>query len=250
MGNNSEGFTNETNIINYINNNKSSDYNDNIKRFLRFVFDLDLEDNNVIASKIGAQNKADIVLECNDKKKYISLKKGNGNSVHQEELITFADFLRDVSISYRTIDYLKIYHYGDRTTDGTGRVRYSAKEVQKLFANEVNTINYELNQPMNLESIVDRVLFSGKSKYNYPAEIIYYGTLDSGLWATKEEILDYFLSNSHESKGVNLGSLYYQVWGRDNKFSAKYPDRRHIMQIKWSSLEKDLRLIRMRSHGK
>jgi len=250
MANNSEGFANENEIIEYITNRDFTEYNDNIKKFLMFLFDLDLNDNNVVASKIGGQNKADLVLESKGIKKFVSVKKGSGNSVHQENLDVFEDFLRNINITYSTINNLKLYHYGDDTLDGNGVKRYSANEVKRIYYNNINQANAELNFHKNLEKVVNRVLFVGKNKYSLPVEVIYYGTINSGFWATREEIMEYILNQKFNSDGIHFGPLFYQVWGRDNKFISKNPDRRYIMQVKWSTLERDLKRIRAKNNEK
>ena len=98
MGSNKDGFKNENDIIKYINQVKNfNDMNDNIKSFLSFLFDdIDLNGKTISASKpknFSKNIKPDIIISTSNITKYVSLKKGSGNSVHQETLSDFEKFL-------------------------------------------------------------------------------------------------------------------------------------------------------------
>lgn len=245
MGNYIDGFQNELNLIEYINSKDSFDlYNENIKGFLSFIFEFDLSGRVVRCFKEGGQQKPDFSIRCKNVTKYISVKKGSGNSVHQESFNEFIGFLTSISTSTNTIDSIKLYHYGDGTLDDTGVNRYSASQCSSMYTNQIQTANNELNQREKLTAILNRVLFLGNVGCGNLVDYIYYGSVDSGIWASRNELLNYFLNNTFQSTTIHFASLTYQVWGRNNNFTAKHPDRRYIMQVKWSQIVFDINTIR------
>ena len=97
-----DGFVNENIIVEYLNGKLFHSLNSNFQSFLRFIFDSQLSDDTIVCSQkhnksgekpditIGVQTKASI--------KYVSIKKGSGNSVHQENLQDFTEFLYSIGI--------------------------------------------------------------------------------------------------------------------------------------------------------
>lgn len=238
-----DGLINERILIEYINNNSFDDYTDNIKNFLFFAFEDNINTNLPFYSdKIVGQLKPDILIKHNNVTKYISIKKGNGNSVHQESINDFFPFIASI-LDDKSLEYLKLYHFGDDTLDDSGSIRYSARECKNRYPNEIIYLNQKINDWTNLIKFLDRFLFYGNlSKIS--VDIIYHGTINEGHWASKEEIINYIKNSIFHTNGVHFGPLSYQVWGRNEKKTALHPDRRYIMQIKWSSLKKDLFFIR------
>ena len=92
-----DGLKNEKELELYISNNTYDKYNENIKNFLSFIFGKDLDSNlPFYAKKISDQVKPDIYICHNNIKKYISIKKGSGNSVHQEKFEVFFPFFSNL----------------------------------------------------------------------------------------------------------------------------------------------------------
>ena len=56
----------------------------------------------------------------------MSLKSGSQNSVHVEKLKDFIKFLDIEGVEQNIIDSLMMYHYGDDSIKGDGKIRYSA----------------------------------------------------------------------------------------------------------------------------
>lgn len=241
-----DGFINEELLINYINTNSFNTYNSNIKEFLTFAFGKELNQNlEFKAEKKAGKEKPDLVIIHNGIKKYVSVKKGFGNSVHQESIDTFFPYINNL-IGIKALENLKKFHYGDDTTDDTGKTRYNATECKTRYAREVASLNKELNNCNNLTKFLDRFLFIGNAG-TLTVDVVYHGTIDSGLWASREEIIDYIQTNKFDTNAVHFGPLTYQVWGRNEKKTAVHPNRRYVMQIKWGSIEKDLIAIRKRN---
>ena len=105
-----DGFINEKALREYINNNTFDSYNTNIQAFLKFVFGSKLNPNlPFIAKKKAGQVKPDLCIRHNGIEKYISVKKGSGNSVHQEKIEVFFPFIHNI-LGYTALNYLKIFH--------------------------------------------------------------------------------------------------------------------------------------------
>ena len=143
-----DGFLNEEQLIEYINGFIFSDFNDNIQQFLMFTFNGNIDfEQPFFASKCrGGQVKPDLIIEHNSEVKYVSIKKGGGNSVHQENISVFFPLFESVC-GPRTLDYLKLFHFGDDTIDDSGTIRYDADECQNRYQNEIAHINDAINSP-------------------------------------------------------------------------------------------------------
>lgn len=88
-----DGFDNENFLIANLNNKKYADLNINLKKFVKYI-NQDVTDNNVIyCEKHAGTNKTDLSLKINDELYNISVKKGTGNSVYQENVEDFINFL-------------------------------------------------------------------------------------------------------------------------------------------------------------
>lgn len=245
MGNNSSGFQNETNIIDALNNKKITELNTNLKKFIKFLFP-DIDNNSIISAISGKKGqKPDLIIEINNTKKYVSVKKGSGNSVHQEDVDLFMNFLTSLNIPLNIKIELLKYHWADGTTDGTGKIRVSSADYKKEHENEINLINDSLNKPDILKALVNRILFKGVEDSNELVDVIYYGKVEEGIWATREEIINYISNHSFSNNSIHFGPLSYQIWNRCLNYNPKTEDRRNTMQVKWGSLEVDLKNIEM-----
>ena len=243
------GLINEQKLIDYINDNSFYSFNQNIKDFLLFIFGIHFDNSAFKAYKPNlGQIKPDMVIEYKGIKKFISVKKGSGNSIHQENFDVFVDFLIKEGFNQSTINNLKLFHYGDGTIDDSGVVRLSATECKKKYQNEINQLNFEFNKPVNLIKMLDRFLFIGNLSTSVPVDAVYHGTIESGVWANKTELVNYFLSKRFKSRSIHFASLTYQVWGRNNNYTAVHPERRYIMQVKWGKILNDISNI-IKSRG-
>ena len=237
------GFINEKELREYINQNTYDTYNQNIKNFLSFIFGKHLNTSHpFVAEKIGGQVKPDLCIKHNGLEKNVSIKKGGGNSVHQESIDIFFPYMETI-VDTNFLNILKKFHYGDDTINDTGKTRYNANQCKSRYKNEISILNTELNKWTNLCDLLDRFLFIGNVG-TLTVDIVYHGTIDKGLWATRDEIIDYVKNNNFINDTVHFGPLTYQVWGRNEKGTAIHPDRRYIMQVKWGSIVSDFKKIR------
>lgn len=240
MGDNTSGFENEDEIIQYLNNRRIKDLNRNIKKFIVFMFK-SLDEEDVIYALPGKSGqKPDMIITINNNIKRVSIKKGTGNSVHQEKIEVFIEFLTSINIPNYLINELIKFHWGDGTIDGTGDKRISSLEYKKKFLKEIKEINKEFNKEENLKQFIDRFIMRGKSIEYDTVDTVYYGNVTEGHWATREEIIEYTANNRFELDSIHFGPLTYQIWNRCLNFNPNTENRRQVMQIKWGSLFNDL----------
>lgn len=238
MGDNAHGFKNEKEFEKILDGNrKFSELNKNLQGFLKFL-DQGVDDKSSIKAKNIESNsvKPDIYIKIDGKKYYISVKKGTGNSVHQEKLEEFIIFLSKKGIAQDDMDNLRRFIWGDGTTDGTGLIsaRRGAVELKKDF--QLMGSIKRIFDSLKLE-LLERFLFVGKdSSASLKAEYIYYGTPEKGIWKKKSDILNYM--NSLKNGNCTLANLTFQAWNRNLK--GQDTKDRDVIQLKWGSIKSDL----------
>lgn len=243
MGDNTSGFENEDELIEYLNSKKIKDLNSNMKDFIFFIFG-NIDEENIIQATSGKSGqKPDMIITINNVIKRISIKKGTGNSVHQEKVDVFVEFLESINISNETINKLLKFHWGDGTIDGTGSQRISSSDYKQQFPEEIEMINKEFNKEKNIKEFIYRFIMQGKSDDYDIVDALYYGNVNEGHWASKDEIIEYVVNNIFNLNSIHFGPLTYQIWNRCLNFNPNTENRRRVMQVKWGSLLNDLLII-------
>ena len=218
FNNNGNGFENELDIRNELNNRKVKELNIMYREFIDDLF-INIKDEDMITCYCDYRKKKyDIVIKINNEVKRISIKKGVKNSVHVEGISNFIDFLISNSISHNSvINYLE-YHYADGTINGRGQNRVSALEYKLTNQSKIDLINEEINQ--------DAILF---------------GVKDDFIWIKKEDIKKLILSKKNTySSAVHFGPLTVQPLDRCLNRNEKYETKRFSIQVKWYNLVDDI----------
>lgn len=243
IGDNSAGFANEKEIRDALNSRIYDDINPNLRHFLDCVFvGYDLRGKWVHATTIPQRMKPDfyVTVDGVPQGKYVSVKMGSGNSLHQENFYDFIDYLISEGVPTRIINDLKFYHWSDGTLNNSGYNRVSSKEFSKNHREVVERINNYFNDKTILKKLLYRFVFKG----NYPdapaADYLYHGDLRNGVWASKQEIFDYVDNLVINGNCVCFGPLTYQAWNKNLGRNPNMERRRYQMQIKWGSLEESL----------
>lgn len=240
-GDNSDGFRNEINIEKCLDFKLFDELNPNLKHFISDIFKgYSLKGKRIHAIRCRVNVKPDFYLHIDDipKEVYVSIKKGNGNSVHQQSFESFLEYMKELNAPKQIINDLKMYHFGDDTLDGTGKTRYKAEAYAKNNPEIVERLNDFFSQKRVMEGIIEKALFKG----NYPdapvAQYIYHGSAFSGVWASKEEIYEYIFGTVFDmANSVHVGPLTYQTWNRNLSFSPSAEKKRMQMQFKWGSMK-------------
>lgn len=248
MGTN-QGFKIEEIFIHELNNKKFSDIKENFKDILKKIDNTVIDDDVFKAVKkegVGIEKKTDISIKRNDIYfANISLKKGSGNSVHQEHINNFSAFLNKNNVPNKDLDKLKIFIWGDGSVDGSiGKnnttLRMSSTNLKKKYPQIISDINTIFQK--NKKIILQRV-FCGE--INPPDFLIY--TQDkyfkNVIVKKMDAVINFHMGQSvGTSKNIKLGALNFQTWNRCLTGQEKNGNKnRHDLQFKWSDIYSDLK---------
>ena len=235
------GFVNENEIVYEFSNNKNyEELNQNLQNVLLTV------NNNIIPNsykvrKIGGANKADFSILLDDKEIYISIKKGSGNSLHQESIEDFISFLDNFIESDESVfNDLRFYIWGDGSLNGVAPIvnRMSASELKIKFPSLIQNIQLYFNKHQN--ELARRFIVDGAVSKN-KADYLLYGDKMNCSIVAENKILEYV--KSKEKKPLSIGILTFQAWNRNLSGIPNKENRRGQIQIKWGTLENDLKQI-------
>ena len=99
------GFQNERDFVDLFNNKYLYELDENSITFLKELFGEEIDDEELIKCwKNKMVQKADIFVKYRNYVKSISLKCGNNNSIHQEQVQEFKKYLSDIGIPYKIVD--------------------------------------------------------------------------------------------------------------------------------------------------
>jgi len=247
MGNNSSGFVNEDELFQALNGKYYPQLNGNMQEFICFVNNCSVPRSKIIAEKTGGQEKCDLVIVLDGKRTKVSIKKGAGNSVHQEPLETFISYLRENYTDFfeYLADDIRFFIWGDGTLDGKGKKehRMRASEIAGGYPEKIKRIKIFLKK--HKRELIKRFLLEGITRNS--VDFIFYGNSEAGLWALSEEVLELLCSEKYESKRITLpvGGLSLQAWNRAIGDTAESTERkRGVIQAKWGKLQEHLEIIK------
>ncbi len=237
-----EGFENEREICKELNGRKFMNLNENLTHLIKWLFPDIGEKDKIICTQEGGANKSDLLINVENKKfknKRISVKKGSGNSVHQESIEDFLVFLeKEFKVNQKFKADLQFFIWGDYTQNGSGNRdnRMSAVELEKKFPELIRRIKIFMNH--HRRTLIYRFVIIGSKSTSAP-DAIYYGDKNKGIWADSKKILD-FLSESKSRSVIPVGGLTFQAWNRAIKKDGRSEHKRGVIQLKWPSIKKDL----------
>lgn len=236
---------NELKIIQAINGKKFNEISMHMQKILLTMFG-NIDSNDELSAEIVMGfKKPDIQVKYKNVTKYISIKGGNNENVHKEEVKTFVLFLRNLGVSIKTQQTILYYHYSDRTMDGSGKIRYTFSEMMKILGKRIKEANEELNNSkFIIENSVTRALFDGVIQPIVKADYIYHGDEKAGILCSQEEILNYINKNAYYAETrLHIGPLVFFPHGRYpglkplNEIQKK---RREKVGLKWLNFRHDL----------
>lgn len=240
-----DGIQNESDIANAY-NDEFQYLNEHQQEFVKELHSKVNEDTAIYTSSIGGRGyKPDISFEIMSEQINISVKKGGGNSVHQERTIFFTKYCRtELDMTYEEEKCLLAYLYGDGTLDGdsTPDERLTNDALKETYTKEIDSIQNFLNR--NKRNLIERFLIYGRKgkEKDIRADYIYHGTVNEGVWCSFSDIAVDFIVDLKASGEPNLsiGPLTFQVWNRNPEADPKREDRRHSIQVKWPSCKKHI----------
>ena len=233
------GYQNERDIVTRLNNQLIKDLPAHFQHWLRILFIDHSSPLKVI--KLNNEQKADIAIRCGSKTIYVSIKSGEGNSFHSEQIHTFIPFLRSIGVSESTLKTMVFFHYGDNTLNGTGRTRFTSAELRRKHSKYFNKASKELSNYHVIRHLISRCVVKGRYPNNFSIDGIYHGTINDGFFLPIDMIYKILLCNSNIRKNgtINMKMLTYQPGSRNLWGIPGTEQKRHNCEVKWRSFTKD-----------
>ena len=226
-----EGFEHEINIKNFIDGKAINQLEEcNLKKFLRFIVkNKNIQDghNKIIECRLlGPQNginpKPDLEINISNTLSNISLKKGDGNSYHEEKLSSFTNFLSLLGADDNIIYIFKTF--------------ISNTNYKKIITNiEKKAIQNFLKKFK--EEIIYRAVIKGSYDHLEEAEFFYKCDKDlnkfkNGHFLDKKKLIKIFAFDKYHSNAfAPVGQLTLQAKNRKigNNIQFKGPSYRDLL---------------------
>ena len=242
----SKGVLHEDEMIEFLNNKKVSTLSSNLYNLVVELFGVVDPNETIYCEHALEYTKPDFVVTYKDKKKYVSMKSGNGEQVHHEKIETFLPFLESLGVSKETINTILLYQFGDGTTDGSGKSRYEIEELKYILKDDIRKANRELNQVNIIIAVADRVLFQGVNPDVPAAGSIYHGTYANGVVVNKKQILKYINAKKmrwHYFDNLHIGPFFMRPHARYINTEIKSENSRRVVDLHWPRMSVDMEYI-------
>lgn len=238
MANNKSGFDNEDSIKDALHNKKFIDLNTNLQNLIKQCFK---NYNEIITcEKQAGLNKSDLKITIGAESYSYSIKKGTGNSVHQEPVESFIKFLEDeYKISIQLGNDIRFFIWGDNTFNGKGNVtdRLSASQFKKKYEDIIERLNKSFS-PIK-KDLIKRFVIDGADCSSFSSDFIYYGNEKEGVCCKSEKALEW-LSKNKCNGVIPIGRLSFQAWNRNICAGDKSEHKRGVIQLKWGNIKEDI----------
>ena len=234
------GYMNENKIIFELNRKQFCELSNHWKEILIKMFG-DIYDDEIIKCRlIGRECKTDIEICIRDQKRNVSIKSGDGVSVHYEHIESFLEFLKLINISNESLLFLKKFQYGIIDENNCDNKLISTKDLKTFYNDEINILNNELNNINIIEKIIYRCIIKGRSPYHQEIDYLYYGDEKIGYILSKEELIKYLPRVSIYTKSIHAGPLTFQAANRNVSKESFNHYKKDYIQIKWRTIKKDI----------
>lgn len=238
------GYQNEIDFVNLFNNKYLKELDQNSQEFLKDIYDGQItSDEPIKCWKNKMVQKADIFIKYKNKIKNISLKCGNSNSIHHEQIQEFERYLWNIGLSNETIQKYVGYHYGYKK-DENGYNDYnnqlSSEEYKKLYQQNLDEFNSAINKTRIIVDMIDRFIIRGKNS-DYDIDALICGKTDDYVWIKKYDIYDLILSKrcveftSPHIACLTIGPKKRCLNGLTNNLKDKY-----LVCIRWNFIKEDI----------
>ena len=159
--------------------------------------------------------------------------------------------MREKGISKQTIITILLFHFGDGTIDGTGEKRLGYHEISLLLTERIKKANIELNSSKEfVKEFIDRCVFDGAIEGFIPADCIYDGTLEYGVFVTRKQIHKHIETKSFSYyKSLHIGPLLLRPHARYTDGPIKNDRKRKVVVCYWPNLFLDILYIFRRYNG-
>lgn len=246
-GSNVHGNKNEELLVKYLDGKKLSDLNTNMKNFINFIIqdkEIDFAKEDTIKSYLVTNNKfkQDIIIVLKGKEYNVSVKMGTGNSVHQERIEDFIEYLKnDYSISETLANDFRLSIWVDGTLDGKGDVnnRFKISKLKELYPESKERIQKFLNE--NRKELITHFIKVGR--HNSHVDYVYHGSINDGSWISINQLIKYNLEYATDLNkaraALPIGRMSIQPWNPVLNGNPKTEHKRGQIQVKYTSMKKD-----------
>ena len=249
--NKSKGFLNEDYFVLELDNKKISQINPNLRTMLENIYGALIEDEIVKCKLVDGFMKPDICVTYKNSDKYISIKSGHANGVHEEQIKTLIPFFKESGMQEEDINlFLKLF-YRDGTTDGSGEKTLDYLKSRFEYQEEIATFNERVNGNKTLvEKIVNHCLFEGSNSKRIEAEYIYFGSVKYGVLCSQKQIKKHISKRTWDyMDNPHIGPLQFRAHYFREVNDSQFNQRRHQCDFWWARFREDLEYISERYWG-
>lgn len=238
------GFQNERDFVEMFKNKHLYELDDRTKKFIKELFEDKIDNEEIISCwKNKMLQKADIFIKYKNYVKSISIKCGNNNSVHQEQVQEFKKYLSDIGIPYNISDKYFSYHYG-YALDNMGKRDFSrvlsSLEYKALYQKDIDIFNTHINRTKIIVNMVDRFIVRGRNS-NFDIDALICGTCNDYVWIMKYDIYDLVLSKKCLNfTSPHIGPMTLGPKKRNLDGTSKNKQDRYIVCARWNNLREDI----------
>ena len=238
------GYQNEYDFVKLFNNKYLNELDQNSIQFLYELFGEKIKnDKPIISWKNKMVQKADIFIKYKNNVKGISLKYGNSNSMHHEQIQEFKRYLEKLRIPYDTMDKYVSYHYG-YAKDKEGKINFSqslsSEEYKKIYQSEIDIFNNFINKTRIIVDMIDRFIVRGRNS-DYDIDALVCGTTNHYVWIMKHDIYDLILSKRClDYTSPHIACMTIGPKKRNLNHDSKYAEERYIVCIRWNFIKESI----------
>jgi len=243
------GIDNETNFVNALDGKLFKELNRNLQFFLLYLFPNMDKSMKFHCYKTENFIKPDIVIYQGQEYRYVSLKYGSADTLHNENIRTFIQFLRECGISKETLKTYLLYHYGDGTLNGTGQRRMNSVTVRYMYETQIKKMNEEFNQSKDfIKKVAERVMAQGVNLQAAEAQYIYHGDPEGGTFISIDSFMKHVDKKDwhYMEKCVHIGPFVLRPHARYAGKKIENEDRRNTVTVTYSNFVNEM--IYIQSH--
>jgi len=245
------GRLKEDEFVKAIDGKKAKDLSHNLKHNLREMFGLFDGEEVLKSGLVDKLQKPDFYIEYKGIRKYVSLKTGRAETVAEEYLKLFLQYLRSWHLSEESQKTFLYYHFGDGTMDGSGEKRMEYFELIAKLAPRIAKMNEELNSNKDfIKDMIHRCLFKGTVETNIEADFIYFGDINYGVVCSEAQIFKHVDRRTWEyMNNPHIGPIQFRPHARYIDSPIKKEQSRWKVDFWWANLSADLEYIAERYDG-
>ena len=238
------GYQNEEDFVNLFNGKYLSELDSNSQQFVKELFGDVMDNEERIKSwKNKVNQKADIFIKYKNLIRRISLKCGNSNSIHQEQIQDFKLYLEKLGIPYNVISKYTSYQYGYRRNE-EGELDFSkslsSEEYKALYQEEIDIFNQTINRTRMIVDMIDRFIVRGRNS-DYEIDALICGTINDYVWLMKNDIYDLILSKRcMDFTSPHIACMTIGPKKRNLERNSKNAKDRYIVCIRWNFLKESI----------